>query len=839
MTRKRKIGVCSEWRFPAAGMPQRLGRRAPATCLPLPAYFASCFLASYLLAGCGSGLNSKLGSISVTDPSGAQKGQLTSVVVNATAAVSVAVSGDPNALGVDWNLTCLGSSMATYTTNPCGTLNPLHVGSNINMLYTAPAYVTVGNTVTLTAAVTSDPSQQARVTLTILPQPIAIAFTGTAPPASLGASETAPIVATVTNDLLAQGVNWKVSCRSSSCGSVSPTLSQSGEPTTFTAPASIPAGGAVTVTASAVANSSAAVSVMIQILPITVSVVPAKVSVPARGSVPLTATVANDASNAGVDWEAPVCATAGDCGTVSPAHTASGTATTYSAPLTVPTGKDVTVTVKSTSDPKVKAAVKITIAQPPPIGVSLKVASDLLQLGGATSVTATVTNDYANAGINWNGCSPGICSPSQSTTPPYITTYTAPTMTPADNEFTLSASSLTDPTKIGTAHIKIAPTISVKITSAPTSVTAGSPAKFSAAVTNEIGNAGVDWTATNCGANDCGTFSPSKVAGTGHTASGGIVTYIPPLTLPATNVTIMATSTASETVTPVEFASTQVSVIPVPYPRFVPFAPSALPVTNPSSPAPASLIAVAANDTTGAGVDWKVCGTPSTCGEFQLTPAIPATFKALAIPPTYSASLHAASGQAVTYLPPTQVPSTGNVTIDLTATVDKATIPATIAIVNESTGFTGVALSGVVEAGTLPISGASVELYAAGNTGYASGSSPLVIASGGTSVTTATDGSFTIPAGYACPSQYTLLYLVALQGDPGPPAGSNLANPRGLITALGPCEGLNSSASIKVNEVTTIASIWALAPFTGEATKRSDQAPRITTLPALPTHSSK
>ena len=41
-------------------------------------------------------------------------------------------------------------------------------------------------------------------------------------------------------------------------------------------------------------------------------------------------------------------------------------------------------------------------------------------------------------------------------------------------------------------------------------------------------------------------------------------------------------------------------------------------------------------------------------------------------------------------------------------------------------------------------------------------------------------------------------------------------NPQlGLMTALGPCSNLNSSVPLIVNEVTTVASIWALAPFTG------------------------
>jgi hypothetical protein len=111
------------------------------------------------------------------------------------------------------------------------------------------------------------------------------------------------------------------------------------------------------------------------------------------------------------------------------------------------------------------------------------------------------------------------------------------------------------------------------------------------------------------------------------------------------------------------------------------------------------------------------------------------------------------------------------------------------------------------------VSGASVELFAAGNTGYGSASSPLVISNGGNSVTTANDGSFAIPAGFTCPSLDSLLYLVALGGQPGGPQAPT--NPQlGLMTAIGPCSNLSASVSLIVNEVTTVASVYALAPFT-------------------------
>ena len=57
--------------------------------------------------------------------------------------------------------------------------------------------------------------------------------------------------------------------------------------------------------------------------------------------------------------------------------------------------------------------------------------------------------------------------------------------------------------------------------------------------------------------------------------------------------------------------------------------------------------------------------------------------------------------------------------------------------------------------------------------------------------------------------QTSQMYLVATGGS----VGSNDANPNlSMMTALGSCSELGSS-SVMVNEVTTVASVWATAPF--------------------------
>ena len=77
-------------------------------------------------------------------------------------------------------------------------------------------------------------------------------------------------------------------------------------------------------------------------------------------TVQLTAIVANDSTNAGVDWSV-TCGSAGECGSFNPTHTASGAPSTYTAPATVPSGKVVTIMADATADKATSASASITI----------------------------------------------------------------------------------------------------------------------------------------------------------------------------------------------------------------------------------------------------------------------------------------------------------------------------------------------------------------------------------------------------------------------------------------------------------------------------------------------
>jgi hypothetical protein len=228
-----------------------------------------------------------------------------------------------------------------------------------------------------------------------------------------------------------------------------------------------------------------------------------------------------------------------------------------------------------------------------------------------------------------------------------------------------------------------------------------------------------------------------------------------------------------------------------------------------------NLTAAVANDATNAGIDWQVCA--SGCGFFTVTPAIAAvaatssTAYVPAVPAVTATSVSGwANGRPIPYTAPTEPPTSGAVVVEALSHADSTKANSGTVTIGTEPG--GPALNGTVKAGTLPVVGASVSLFAAGTSGYASAASQLA------SATTDKNGSFTVPAGYTCPASTSQMYLVATGGK----VGTNAANPNlSMMTVLGSCSGLGSSAVI-VNEVTTVASAWA--------TTNSTATPVISTL---------
>ncbi|MFP5227082.1 MAG: NHL repeat-containing protein [Acidobacteriota bacterium] len=122
-------------------------------------------------------------------------------------------------------------------------------------------------------------------------------------------------------------------------------------------------------------------------------------------------------------------------------------------------------------------------------------------------------------------------------------------------------------------------------------------------------------------------------------------------------------------------------------------------------------------------------------------------------------------------------------------------------------------LKGLLHGGQQALVGAQVYLYKMGTGGYQSASSSLLASP----AITGSDGHFAIASGSFTCNAGDQLYLYSVGGSPG---SSNSNNPyAGLLAVLGDCANLgNLPSTIQMNEETTVAAAWALAPFAGDAT---------------------
>ena len=122
-----------------------------------------------------------------------------------------------------------------------------------------------------------------------------------------------------------------------------------------------------------------------------------------------------------------------------------------------------------------------------------------------------------------------------------------------------------------------------------------------------------------------------------------------------------------------------------------------------------------------------------------------------------------------------------------------------------------LAITGTVHGGEQGISGATVQLWETGTTGYGTGAAQLV----SSTTTTLHTGSFTFPTANVsanCTGGPTA-YLTASGGDPT--GNTTTANNHAILLAavIGPCSTTGASTTVDINEVTTVAAAYALGNF--------------------------
>ena len=128
-------------------------------------------------------------------------------------------------------------------------------------------------------------------------------------------------------------------------------------------------------------------------------------------------------------------------------------------------------------------------------------------------------------------------------------------------------------------------------------------------------------------------------------------------------------------------------------------------------------------------------------------------------------------------------------------------------VMDTSTTEATLSIHGLVHGGQNPVSGATIGLYKVGMTGLSSKATNILTST----VTTDANGNFNLGGLYGCTSSTDQMYITATMGNPGLGMGTNPA--LSMVAALGDCGNLGASTFILINEVTTAAAAWGLAPF--------------------------
>jgi hypothetical protein len=408
-----------------------------------------------------------------------------------------------------------------------------------------------------------------------------------------------------------------------------------------------------------------------------------------------------------------------------------------------------------------------------PTGVTVTgPASDTIDPGDSASFTATVAGGPLNAGVLWSltGCTVASCGTLSNSTTSGVT-YTAPSTVGTAFTVTLTASAFADAGITGTVklNVPVNPVITTPAGALPA-------ATFGAAYTTTLAATGgitpYIWTISQ-GALPAGlALDSSTGAITGSSTAAGTASF-----------TVTLTDSGSPALT-TSAAFTLTTAFP------------SLAITTAALPngmaGTAYMATLAATGGSGTGYTYSVVsGTGLSAVGLSLSPAGVIT----------------------------GTPTKGETSIPVTVQVtDSAGNTATATF---SFTVTAVAFQGQVLSGTAPVIGSTIQLYAAGATGNMSAAIPMLTQT----VITDTLGMFQLNGLYTCgqgSSNQTIpataqLYLVASGGTTS--TTSTTSNPAlTMVTAIGPCTNLTSTSFDTINELTTAAAAWALAPFASSTT---------------------
>ncbi len=466
--------------------------------------------------------------------------QQTTVSLGRTVQFTATVTGTASS-AVNWSVNSVAGGNSTV-----GTISA-------SGLYTAPQLMPANSTITITATTQSAPQTSGSATAQI--------ESGTAVSIMPSSANVAPggnvtFTATVSGaGNASSAVNWSISSTSGS-GANPGAISASGADTAvYTAPASPPPQGSVSVVATSVADPSktAAVTVTISCAAAN-SISPASASVTVGGSQMFTASLCV-APGTPVAWQVNGVA-GGDSGVGTIASTG-GSSASYIAPAAVPSPSSVMIDATAGTQ-SATAAVSIVAGQAITVTVSPSSASVIT--GQSASFTATVAG-ISNSAVTWtvngvpdgNGTVGQVCAPASNPCAAPSGTentveYLAPEAQPQPSSVTLVAISQADTSAIGSTQITITAPAPPGINLVPFYAFIGPDEQFQfiATVSGEA-NAGVTWSVSSAVAGQgCSGASCGSIDNSGDNSGN----YTAPALAPSPNaILITATSAANPSLT--------------------------------------------------------------------------------------------------------------------------------------------------------------------------------------------------------------------------------------------------------------------------------------------------
>jgi Concanavalin A-like lectin/glucanases superfamily/Bacterial Ig domain/Chitobiase/beta-hexosaminidase C-terminal domain/Bacterial Ig-like domain (group 2) len=286
-------------------------------------------------------------------------------------------------------------------------------------LYTPPSPFTISQAVTVTATTVAAPHGAGSATVNLV-APILVSVSPTS--VTLYQGQTQPFTATVQNTSNTS-VTW----------SINPNVGSVSSAGVYTAPATISSAQTVTVTATSVVDTTKSSLATISLSPpISVSVGPTSMMLYQGQTQSFTAAVQNT-SNTSVTWS------------INPNVGSVSSAGVYAAPATISSAQTVTVSATSVVDATKSSSATVTLS--PPISVSVSPASMTLYQGQTQPFTSTVQN-ASNTSVTWS-INPSVGSVSSSGL------YTAPATINSVQTVTVTATSIADPTKSGSASVSL------------------------------------------------------------------------------------------------------------------------------------------------------------------------------------------------------------------------------------------------------------------------------------------------------------------------------------------------------------------------------------------------